>query len=58
MVEPPKHITDYNIEGATKGVRDFYYIEEQRAFLIATGDMNPVSKLKANVSNTKLPWDG
>lgn len=26
-------------------------------FLIATADMNPMSRLNAKVSNTKLPWE-
>lgn len=57
MVNPPKLEIEYLIEGQTKGIRDYIYLEEEGLFYIATADMNPVSKFKSNVSNTKLPWE-
>lgn len=57
MVNPPKLALEYVIDGQSKGVRDFIYVEDQKMFFIATGDMNPMSRLNAKVSNTKLPWE-
>lgn len=33
------------------------YLEEENMYLIATADMNPMSRLNAKVTNTKLPWE-
>lgn len=57
MVNPPKLLLEYVIEGQTKGIRDYLYLEDRNIFLIATADMSPVSKLNAKVTNTKLPWE-
>ena len=57
MVNPPKLALEYMIEGQTKGIRDYYYHEEEKIFFIVTSDMNPVSRFKSNVTNTKLPWE-
>ena len=57
MVNPPKLALEYVIDGQSKGVSDFIYVEDQKMFFIATGDMNPMSRLNAKVSNTKLPWE-
>lgn len=57
MVNPPKLSMEYLIEGQTKGIRDFYYHEEERIFYIVTSDMNTVSRFKSNVKNTNLPWE-
>lgn len=57
MVNPPKLALEYVIDGQSKGVRDFIYAEDQKVFYIVTGDMNPISKLNAKVSNAKLPWE-
>ena len=57
MANPPKLLFEYVIEGQSKGVRDYVYLEEERMFIVATADMNPMSRLNAKVSNTKLPWE-
>ena len=57
MVNPPKLGVEYFVEGQSKGIRDFYYNIEEQMFYIATADMNPMSKFKSNMSNTKLPWE-
>lgn len=57
MVNPPKLALEYVIEGQSKGVRDFVYLEDQKTIYIVTADMNPMSRLNAKVSNTKLPWE-
>lgn len=56
MVNPPKLELEYVIEGQSKGVRDFVYLESEKLFYIATADMNPMSRINAKVTNTKLPW--
>ena len=57
MVSPPKLHTEYSLEGDTKGIRDFVYLEDQNLFLIATADQSPVNKINAKVTNTKMPWE-
>lgn len=57
MVNPPKLLFEYVIDGQTKGIRDYIYLEEEGVFLIVTADMSPMSRLNAKVSNTKLPWE-
>lgn len=57
MVNPPKLLYEYTIEGLTKGIRDYVFIEEKNIFYLVTADMSPVSRLNAKVSNTKLPWE-
>lgn len=58
IVNPPKLQDEFNISGAnSKGVRDFCYVREDDTFYIVTGDMNPVSRLNAYVSNAKMPWE-
>jgi len=56
MVNPPKLHLEYTIEGQTKGIRDYIFIEDKNIFLIATADMSPVNRLNAKVTNTKMPW--
>jgi hypothetical protein len=56
MVNPPTLHHEYNIEGQSKGIRDFVYVEEDNIFLIVTTDVSPVNRLNAKVTNTKLPW--
>ena len=58
MVNPPKLHIDYSIEGQTKGIRDYFYIEEHNIMLVATTDTSPVNRLNAKVTNTKMPWEG
>lgn len=41
-----------------KGVRDFFYDEQLKVFIIITGDMNAVSRVNSYITNTKLPWEG
>lgn len=57
MVNPPKLALEYVIDGQSKGVRDFLYVEEQKMIFIVTADMNPMSRLNAKVTNAKLPWE-
>jgi hypothetical protein len=57
MVNPPKLHLEYAVEGQSKGIRDYVYVEEQNIFIIATADQSPVNKLNAKVTNTKLPWE-
>jgi hypothetical protein len=58
IVNPPKLQDEFNISGASsKGVRDFAYVKEDDTFYIVTGDMNPVSRLNAYVTNAKMPWE-
>ncbi len=57
MVNPPKLHIEYAIEGQTKGIRDYYYVEESEIMLIATTDVSPVNRINAKVTNTKLPWE-
>ena len=57
MVNPPKLHMEYTIEGQSKGIRDYYYIEESGILLIATADVSPVNRFNAKVTNTKLPWE-
>ena len=40
-----------------KGIRDFFFDEEQGTFIILTGDMNAVSRFNSYLVNTKLPWE-
>lgn len=42
----------------SKGVRQFYYDEQVRAFLLITGDMNTISRINSYLTNTKMPWEG
>ena len=56
VVNPPKLLFEYSIEGKSKGIRDYIYLEEEQLYLIATADMSPVSRLNAKMTNTKLPW--
>ena len=58
MVNPPKLHIDYSIEGQTKGIRDYFYVEEHNIMLVATTDTSPVNRLNAKVTNAKMPWDG
>ena len=58
MVNPPKLHIDYAIEGQSKGIRDYFYIQEKGIMLIATTDTSPVNRINAKVTNTKLPWEG
>lgn len=57
MVNPPKLHLEYQVEGQTKGIRDYIYVEDQNLFIIATADQSPVNRLNAKVTNTKLPWE-
>ena len=57
MVNPPKLHIDYTIEGQSKGIRDYFFIEEENIILIATTDTSPINKINAKVTNTKLPWE-
>jgi hypothetical protein len=57
MVNPPKLHLEYSVEGQTKGIRDYLYIEEENLFLVATADQSSVNRLNAKVTNTKLPWE-
>jgi hypothetical protein len=57
VLNPPKLEFEYNIEGKSKGIRDYYFIESEQIFLIGTADMSPASRLNAKVTNTKLPWE-
>ena len=57
MVNPPKLHIDYSIEGLSKGIRDYYYIEDLNIMLITTTDNSPINKINAKVTNTKLPWE-
>ena len=56
MVNPPRLHIEYSIEGQSKGIRDYFYIEESGVMLIATTDVSPVNRINAKVTNTKLPW--
>ena len=56
MVTPPKLHIEYNIEGQSKGIKDYFYVEEGGIMLIATTDVSPVNRINAKVTNTKLPW--
>jgi hypothetical protein len=56
MVNPPQLHIEYVIEGQSKGIRDYFYIEELGLMLIATTDVSPVNRINAKVTNTKLPW--
>ena len=56
MVNPPKLHIEYNIEGQSKGIKDYFYVEEAGIMLIATTDVSPVNRINAKVTNTKLPW--
>lgn len=57
MVNPPKLVFEYSIDGQSKGIRDFVYLEEENIFYIATADNNSMSRLNAKVTNTKLPFE-
>lgn len=57
MVNPPKLVLEYSIDGASKGIRDFIYNEEENMFYIVTADTNSMSRLNAKVTNTKLPFE-
>ena len=57
IVQPPKLLLQYMIDGVGKGINDFFFDEEENTIYLATGDTNPISKLNARVSNTKLPWE-
>ena len=57
MVKPPKLHIDYSIEGFSKGIWDYYYIEDLNIMLITTTDNSPINKINAKVTNTKLPWE-
>lgn len=57
MVNPPKLHLEYTIEGQSKGIRDYIYLDDQNIFLIATADQSPVNKLNAKMTNTKMPWE-
>lgn len=58
IVNPPRLQDEFSIGGAaSKGVRDFTYVKEDDTFYIVTGDMNPVSRLNAYVTNAKMPWE-
>jgi hypothetical protein len=46
-----------NIEFA-KGVRQFYYDEQLKTFILITGDMNTISRINSYMTNTKMPWEG
>lgn len=56
MVNPPKLELEYSIDGQTKGIRDYIYVPELNQFIVATGDISPVNRLNAKVTNTKMPW--
>ncbi len=45
------------IEGQSKGIRDYLFVEDQNIMLIATTDVSPVNRINAKVTNTKLPWE-
>ena len=57
VVNPPKLEFEYNIEGKSKGIRDYVFIESEQLYLIGTADMSSSSRLNAKVTNTKLPWE-
>jgi hypothetical protein len=57
MVNPPTQHIDYTIEGQSKGIRDYFYVEEANIMLVATTDVSPVNRINAKVTNTKLPWE-
>lgn len=41
----------------TKGVRDFYFDEQQKTFILTTGDMSTISRINSYLTNTKMPWE-
>lgn len=53
---PPKFLSEFSIEGSSsKGIRDFAYANDDMFYLV-TADMNPISRLNAYVTNSKMPW--
>ena len=40
MVNPPKLHLEYTIEGQSKGIRDYIYLDDENVFLIATNCSN------------------
>lgn len=57
VLNPPKLQFEYTIEGKSKGIRDYVFLESEQLFLIGTADMSSTSRLNAKVTNTKLPWE-
>jgi hypothetical protein len=41
----------------SKGVRDFFFDEQMKTFLITTGDMSAISRINSYLTNTKMPWE-
>jgi len=56
VLNPPILQFEYSIEGKSKGIRDYMFIESEQIFLVGTADMSSTSRLNAKVTNTKLPW--
>jgi hypothetical protein len=54
-VNPPSLISTY--DGLPLGVRDFIYLKYENLMIIATCDMELISRFDAYLTNVNLPWE-
>lgn len=54
-VNPPVLLSSY--DGLPLGVRDFVYMKYENLMLIATCDMELISRFDAYLTNVNLPWE-
>lgn len=62
MCQAPKLLGEFSVDPRnldfSKGVRDFYYDDQLKTFILTTGDMNTISRINSYITNTKMPWEG